>query len=103
MRHGFKIFHINRMGKTLEDLEFKAKNFGPGPGRYESTGLKTVSSMKFGTGNRPSPDGGKETRLKPGPGNYSIDQSKVKTSPPKYGFGTADRDGNMRSSAPGPG
>ena len=58
------------MGNRLEDLAFNAKNFGPGPGQYQSFGRKSVPSMKFGTGNRTALDGGKETRLKPGPGNY---------------------------------
>ena len=63
------------MGNRLEDLEFKAKNFQPGPGRYEHSVTKSVPSMKFGTGDRSDMSGGKETLSKPGPGNYSTVQS----------------------------
>ena len=59
---------------------------------------------KFGTGHRSELDGGKETRLKPGPGNYNTtDESSIKHSPPKFGFGKASRMPDLRSSAPGPG
>lgn len=58
---------------------------------------------KFGTGHRSQLDGGKETRLKPGPGNYMTDESSTKYSAPKFGFGKATRMPDVRSSAPGPG
>ena len=30
------------ISNKLEDLSFKAKNFQPGPGRYESSDIKTI-------------------------------------------------------------
>lgn len=91
------------MAEKLEDLDQKARNFQPGPGRYESHMSKTGPSAKIGTGNRSQLDGGKETRLRPGPGNYMTDESPIKYSAPKFAFGKANRIPDMRSSAPGPG
>ena len=61
--------------------------------------------MKFGTGRRTELGGGKETAMKPGPGIYSADPSKVQKSAPKFGFGSQKRshESNLRMSAPGPG
>ena len=49
------------MGGKLEDLEFKKRNFSPGPGNYEPKLRKSIPSMKFGTGVRTSLEGGKES------------------------------------------
>lgn len=76
------------MGGKLEDIEFKKRNFQPGPGRYEGEKQHNIPSMKFGTGQRSQLDGDKETKMKPGPGNYSADPSKVQRSAPRFGFGS---------------
>ena len=65
------------MGGKLEDLEFKKKNFAPGPGRYENEKKNSIPSMRFGTGMRSSLDGDKESKMKPGPNVYSADPSKI--------------------------
>ena len=66
-----------RMGGKLEDLDFKKRNFQPGPGRYDNEKQHSIPSMKFGTGMRTSLDSGKEGKFKPGPGVYSADPTKV--------------------------
>ena len=50
------------MGGKLEDLEFKKRNFSPGPGNYEVKLRGSIPSMKFGSGMRASLDGGKEMK-----------------------------------------
>ena len=65
------------MGSKLEDLEFKKRNFQPGPGNYEVKPIKDIPSMKFGTGSRTSLDGGKEVKMKPGPGAYTGNSSTI--------------------------
>ena len=65
------------MGAKLEDIEFKKRNFQPGPGAYEIKSMEKPPTMKFGTGSRASLDGGKEQKLKPGPGTYSVVEDSV--------------------------
>ena len=65
------------MGGKLEDLEFKKRNFAPGPGNYEVKVIGGIPSMKFGSGSRTSLDGGKESNQKPGPGAYAGDSTKI--------------------------
>ena len=92
------------MGSKLEDVEFKKRNIAPGPGRYENDKLQTIPSMKFGTGNRVSLDGGKEAAFKPGPGNYDGNYKNLRTASPKFGFGSSQRGGSkLTMSVPGPG
>ena len=40
------------MGGKLEDVEFKKRNFVPGPGQHSPELSKDVPSMKFGSGQR---------------------------------------------------
>ena len=49
------------MGSKLEDLEFKKRNFSPGPGNYEPKVRGSILSMKFGSSMRASLEGGKES------------------------------------------
>ena len=65
------------MGSKLEDIEFKKRNFAPGPGNYEIKPRDSIPSMKFGTGSRTSLDGGKEVKYKPGPGAYTGDAHNI--------------------------
>ena len=81
------------MGGKLEDLEFKKRNFQPGPGNYEIKPRDSIPSMKFGTGSRTSLDGGKEVKMKPGPGAYTGNSTTVQKSSPKFGFGSSTREG----------
>lgn len=90
------------MGGRLEDLEFKKRNFAPGPGNYEIKPRESIPSMKFGSGSRTSLDGGKEAHQKPGPGAYAGSMSTLKSSP-KFGFGSSTREGFKTLSVPGPG
>ena len=93
------------MGSKLEDVDFKKSNFQPGPGRYDQERKKSIPSMKFGTGRRTDLGGGKEADMKPGPGIYSADPTKVQKAAPKFGFGSQKRsyESNLRMSVPGPG
>ena len=63
--------------------------------------------MKFGTGSRAELSGGKETKMKPGPGNYEPMIQASVTASPKYGFGTGTRTEEPYNKAkkfvPGPG
>jgi hypothetical protein len=45
------------MASKLEDLEFKKRNFAPGPGAYEMKSMEHPPTMKFGTGSRASIEG----------------------------------------------
>ena len=65
------------MGSKLEDIEFKKRNFQPGPGNYEVKPNQSIPSMKFGSGSRTSLDGGREAKFKPGPGAYTGDSTNV--------------------------
>lgn len=56
-----------RMGGKLEDLEFKKRNFVPGPGTHDPEKRNDIPSMKFGSGQRSEM---KSTSLSPGPGGY---------------------------------
>ena len=76
------------MGGKLEDIEFKKRNFVPGPGTHDPEKRQNIPSMKFGTGQRSSLEG---KALAPGPGAYGQDASKVQKSAPKFGFGTSMR------------
>ena len=49
------------MGGKLEDLEFKKRNFVPGPGTHEPNKRVDIPSMKFGSSMRASLEGGKES------------------------------------------
>jgi hypothetical protein len=95
------------MGSKLEDIEFKHKNFQPGPGAYSLKPTLNEISMKFGTGSRAELSGGKETKMKPGPGNYEPKIQASLTASPKYGFGTGIRTEEPYNKAkkfvPGPG
>ena len=78
------------MGGKLEDLEFKHHVlFKPGPGVYENDKLKTIPSMKFGTGQRGDLETLKEQNHKPGPDKYDADPTRIQTAAPKFGFGTS--------------
>jgi len=91
------------MGTKLQDLEFKNRNFQPGPGNYEVKVRDSVPTMKFGTGSRTSLDGGKEMAAKPGPGTYTGSKTSTLRASPKFGFGSSTRDGFKTLAVPGPG
>lgn len=89
------------MGGKLEDLEFKKRNYVPGPGTHNPEKRHDIPSMKFGSGQRSSLD--KKT-IAPGPGAYAQDPSKTQKSSPKFGFGTSTRnDAKTKLNVPGPG
>ena len=90
------------MGSKLPDLEFKNRNFQPGPGNYEVHVRRSVPTMKFGTGSRISIDGGKKAGS-PGPGAYAGSKVSTMRASPKFGFGSATRDGFKTMMSPGPG
>lgn len=90
------------MAGKLEDVEFKKRNFVPGPGTHDPVVRNDIPSMKFGTGKR------KDLvidSIAPGPGNYEQNREKLKKTSPKFGFGTGEREGreNKRLNVPGPG
>ena len=58
----------------MEDLEFKKKNFVPGPGTHDPEKRHDIPSMKFGTGQRSEMN---SKSLSPGPGGYDQDPSRV--------------------------
>ena len=91
------------MGAKLEDLEFKKRNFQPGPGNYNYKTLDSIPSMKFGSSQRVDLGGGKDSRYKPGPGAYTGSKESVQHAAPRYGFGSGTRTELNRLSVPGPG
>ena len=90
------------MGGKLEDLEFKKRNYVPGPGTHNPEKRNDIPSMKFGSGQRTELA---QKSLSPGPGGYDQDASKTQKSAPKFGFGTGTRAGreSKRLDVPGPG
>lgn len=92
------------MGGKLEDIEFKKRNFVPGPGTHNPEKRVDIPSMKFGTGQRTSMEATTNTRV-PGPGQYTQDASRVQKSAPKFGFGTSTRNSPEKTKlkVPGPG
>ena len=93
------------MAKKLEDLDFKAANLSPGPGRYTSINRQSIPSMKFGTGARSELGVNKEVKGKPGPGEHSPEPHNVQNAAPKYRFGKGERHAESKLSlkTPGPG
>ena len=72
----------------------KKKNV-PGPGNYDLQNSPNArhhrgAAFSLGTSQRTNLAGGKESQMKPGPGNYNS-ISDMKRSSPKYGFGTERR------------
>lgn len=63
--------------------------------------------MKFGTGSRAQLDGGKEGKMKPGPGAYDGNVYTTVHASPKFGFGSGKRteeaDFKAKRFVPGPG
>ena len=89
------------MGGKLEDLEFKKRNYVPGPGTHEPKLRKDIPSMKFGSGQRTSIEG---KSISPGPGAYVADSARIQKTAPRFGFGTSDRrENSMKLKVPGPG
>lgn len=79
-------FSCIRMGGKLEDLNFKKRNFVPGPGTHSPEKKQDGPKMVFGTGSR------SDLVMKtssPGPGNYASNAEKLKASAPSFGFGTS--------------
>lgn len=70
----------------------------PGPGQYNTetkmlAKIKNEPAFSVGSGKRSDLANLKEKLKIPGPGNYStLDDSYVRKSMPKYGFGTSTRD-----------
>ena len=62
------------MGGKLEDIEFKKRNFVPGPGQHSPEKRNDIPSMKFGSGQRGALGGGS---ISPGPGTYAQEANKV--------------------------
>jgi hypothetical protein len=96
------------MGSKLEDIEFKKRNFQPGPGAYAIKSQDNPASMKFGSGSRTSLEGGKEGKMKPGPGAYDeANLYSTMKAPPRFSFGsgirTEEANLKMRKFVPGPG
>jgi len=73
------------MGGKLEDLDFKKRNFVPGPGTHNPDKRNDIPSMKFGSGQRSTLE---RKSISPGPGNYKQDATRTQKSAPKFGFGT---------------
>lgn len=59
--------------------------------------------MKFGSGSRSDLGGGKETKMKPGPGAYTANNFFIKNKAPLFGFGSSKRDEGKKLNSPGPG
>jgi hypothetical protein len=77
----------------------------PGPGAYDPKDLVSTQVSKFGSGGR-----GKvelpTARVVPGPGEHSPDYKALKTSSPRFGFGSskrADVTSEKQKQFPGPG
>ena len=83
-------YRFSMRGK-LENIEFNANKYKPGPGNYDPTPAKLRNiKSRFGTLERfftPS-----ELRKRPGPGAYDHTLVNLKAAP-KPGFGTLDRNG----------
>ena len=90
------------MGGKLVDLEFKKRNFVPGPGTHNPDKRNDIPSMKFGSGQRSSLE---RKSISPGAGAYEQDTTRLQRSAPKFGFGTSERNGreNTKLKVPGPG
>ena len=91
------------MGLKTIDVASSKKDFIPGPGQYDTINkgdsrLKAEPKFSMGTGKRPDIANIKEKNNIPGPGNYStMDDSVMKKTAPKFGFGTSKRDGSTDS------
>lgn len=91
------------MGSKLEDIEFKKRNFAPGPGNYAPEKQFSIPAMKFGSGSRSSLED-KGAGKRPGPGAYTANQFYVAKTSPKFGFGSSTRQGGSpKLNVPGPG
>ena len=89
------------MGNKLEDLEFKAKLYVPGPGTHNPSPQRDAPQTKFGSDVRRIFKG---NPLSPGPGAYQQESSRsIKKSAPSYGFGSSTREPNRKLKVPGPG
>ncbi len=87
------------MGGKLEDLEFKKRNYVPGPGTHEPEKRHDIPSMKFGSGQRSSLE---VKTSSPGPGAYQ-GENRTQKSAPRFGFGTSTRKNKQHLNVPGPG
>ena len=101
------------MSARLENIEFKKRNFAPGPGNYEIHNMPNTQhrfSPKFSIGKEPRGKSShmKEQRNKPGAGTHSVFHNTytvLKKKAPSFGFGTSQRPditGKAKTS-PGPG
>ena len=96
------------MHAKINNLDPNFRKAGPGPGNYElqnTLNPREFKSPKFSIGKSQRIDlgGGKEGKLKPGPGRYNqtID---FKRSAPQFAFGKESRpDYGKQSKSPGPG
>ena len=89
------------MGGKLEDLEFKKRNYVPGPGTHDPEKRNDIPSMKFGSGQRSEMN---TKSLSPGPGGYDQDASRIQKAAPRFGFGTSTREEvKTKLKVPGPG
>ena len=81
------------MHAKTDSIDMNKKNNIPGPGTYNlqnqpNTKMTSAPAYRMGTGMRGDIGGGKESKAKPGPGNYDGSADLKKTAP-KFGFGTS--------------
>ena len=84
------------------------KNY-PAPGAYDlqnspNTRHKKAAAFSLGTSQRADLAGHKESKQKPGPGNYE-NMKDMKRTAPRFGFGSSQRPqiGKTKFETPGPG
>jgi len=90
-----------KFGTSNRPSQVNTKQNNPGPGSYE-----TVSDLGAGPKYTATPRGGTSKQSKtPGPGAYERDDNATIQKAPKYGFGSAKRQGELGagSGTPGPG
>jgi hypothetical protein len=80
----------------LEDLEFKKRNFAPGPGNYDLQNKNNINHMNserfsFGGETRARDTHAKEQAQKPGAGTYNQVYDPLMRTAPNFGFGSGTR------------
>lgn len=85
----------SHMHARTDTVDMNKKLNIPGPGSYDvaektNGNIPKAAAFSMGSGNRMEIGGGKESKFKPGPGNYHTDKD-LKASAPKYGFGSSQR------------
>ena len=82
----------------------------PGPGQYDlqnSPGVgKSIRAAAYSMGSSMRADMASTNKTVPAPGHYEMNNNAVKTSAPKFGFGSSKRPditGGKKMQTPGPG